>query len=270
MNMQNTSINEETLFQIDKQQFGIFITQLRKEKGYTQKELAQKLFISDKAISKWERGLSMPDISLLVPLSEVLGVTVTELLKYQRIEYNDKLNTEQVDEIIKKAIHISEERPLPKLPSKKVWLFVDLTALFVLFIELAILPFNLINNASSWMAIPENLLVGILLGGIFALFSLLTKERLPDYYDQNKIYGHTHGFFRIQIPGVAMNNHNYPYILLVMKIWAVSMMTLYPLLYSVLGYVFAEQWSSIEEKVCLVIMLGSMFVPLFIVGKKFE
>ena len=105
---------------------------------------------------------------------------------------------------------------------------------------------------------------------IFAIFALLTKEKLPDYYDQNKIYGHTNGFFRIQIPGVAMNSHNYPYILFVIKIWAVSMMTLYPLLYSVLGYVFAEQWSSIEERVCLVIMLGSMFVPLAIVGKKFE
>ena len=213
INTKNTSFNEEVLHQIDKQQFGIFISQLRKEKGYTQKELAQKLFVSDKAVSKWERGLSMPDISLLVPLSEVLGITVTELLKYQRIEHNDKLNTAQVDEIIKKAIHISEERPHPKLPSKKVWLFVDVAALFVLFIELAILPFNPINNASSWMAIPENLFVGILLGVIFSIFSLLTKERLPDYYDQNKIYGHTNGFFRIQIPGVAMNNHNYPYIL---------------------------------------------------------
>ena len=274
MNTENTSpykeasVQEAALFQIDKQQFGIFLSALRKEKGYTQKELAQKLFVSDKAVSKWERGLSMPDISLLVPLSDVLGVTVTELLKCQHMEHTDKLNTTQVDEILKKAIQISEERPLPKLPSKKVWLFVDLAALLILFIELSILPFNPINNASVWTKVPENLLVGILLGVIFAIFALLTKEKLPDYYDQNKIYGHTNGFFRIQIPGVAMNNHNYPYILFVMKFWAVCMMILYPLLYSVLSHVFTEHWNSIEEIVCLVIMLGSL--PLFIVGKKFE
>lgn len=50
------------MFEIDKTQFGEFLASQRKRKGYTQKELAQKLFISDKAVSKWERGLSMPDI----------------------------------------------------------------------------------------------------------------------------------------------------------------------------------------------------------------
>jgi len=276
MNTQNSSFHkelsvpEDALFQIDKQQFGSFISELRKEKGYTQKELAQKLFISDKAISKWERGLSMPDISLLVPLAEVLGVTVTELLKHQHIEQTYKLDTEQVDEIIKKAIHISEERSTPKLPSKKTWFIIDIIAIFILLTELAILPFNPINGATIWLSIPENLLVGIVLGIIFSFFALLTKERLPDYYDQNKIYGHTHGFFRIQIPGVAMNNHNYPYILFVMKVWAVCMIALYPLLYSVLSNVFAKQWCAVEEMVCLIIILGSLFIPLYAVGKKFE
>ena len=46
------------MFQMDKKKFGAFVSQLRKEKGYTQKELAQRLFISDKAVSKWETGVS--------------------------------------------------------------------------------------------------------------------------------------------------------------------------------------------------------------------
>ena len=50
----------------------------------TQKELAAKLNVSDKAVSKWERGLSCPDISLLSPLSNIFGVTVTELLDGKR------------------------------------------------------------------------------------------------------------------------------------------------------------------------------------------
>ena len=56
------------MFEINKSAFGTFLAERRKEKGYTQKELAAKLFISDKAVSKWERALSMPDISLLIPL----------------------------------------------------------------------------------------------------------------------------------------------------------------------------------------------------------
>lgn len=69
------------MFEIDKQRFGKFVAELRKEKGVTQKELAKELFISDKAISKWETGVSIPDTALLVPLANLLGVSVTECAK---------------------------------------------------------------------------------------------------------------------------------------------------------------------------------------------
>ena len=59
------------MFEIDKQRFGKFVAELRKEKGVTQKELAKELFISDKAISKWETGVSIPDTALLVPLAKL-------------------------------------------------------------------------------------------------------------------------------------------------------------------------------------------------------
>ena len=54
-------------YKIDNGKFGAFLVQLRQEKGLTQKELAEKLYVSDKAVSKWERGLSLPDIALLQP-----------------------------------------------------------------------------------------------------------------------------------------------------------------------------------------------------------
>ncbi len=65
---------------------GRFISELRKEKGLTQKELAEKLSITDKAVSKWETGRSAPDISILVSLSEILGVSVVEILQGEKIE----------------------------------------------------------------------------------------------------------------------------------------------------------------------------------------
>ena len=64
---------------------GEFISTLRKELNYSQKDLAEKLNITDKAVSKWETGRSAPDVSMLLPLSEVLGVSVTEILKGERI-----------------------------------------------------------------------------------------------------------------------------------------------------------------------------------------
>lgn len=69
---------------MDMQKIGSFIAEERKAKSLTQKELAAMLNITDKAVSKWERGLSLPDISMLNPLSECLGVSVSELLNGER------------------------------------------------------------------------------------------------------------------------------------------------------------------------------------------
>ena len=69
---------------MDEQKIARFICDLRKEKGMTQRELAEQLNITDKAVSKWERGLSYPDVTLIMSVAEVLGVTVTELLKGER------------------------------------------------------------------------------------------------------------------------------------------------------------------------------------------
>lgn len=60
---------------------GKFISEKRKAINLTQKELADKLHITDKAVSKWERGLSFPDISILIPLAEILNISLYDLLK---------------------------------------------------------------------------------------------------------------------------------------------------------------------------------------------
>lgn len=63
---------------------GQFISELRKEKGLTQKDIGDKLNITDNSVSKWERGINAPDIYYLGPLSEILGVSVKELLNGER------------------------------------------------------------------------------------------------------------------------------------------------------------------------------------------
>ena len=70
---------------MDAKKFGTFIAPLRKENNMTQVELAQKLQVTDKAVSKWERGLGFPDINTIEPLADALGVSVLEIMRSERI-----------------------------------------------------------------------------------------------------------------------------------------------------------------------------------------
>ena len=81
---------------------GKFISSLRKEKGLTQQELGNKLYVTDKAVSKWERGLSLPDVTILNELSTILDVTVEEILKGERTkEINIEKEIERITNEIK-------------------------------------------------------------------------------------------------------------------------------------------------------------------------
>ena len=67
-----------------KENLGKFIAENRKALGMTQEELANKVFVTNKAVSKWEKGLSFPDIALFEPLAEALGVSVSELIACEK------------------------------------------------------------------------------------------------------------------------------------------------------------------------------------------
>ena len=70
---------------MDQEKIGKFIAECRKENGYTQASLAEKLGITDRAISKWENGKSMPDASIMLELCELLKINVNELLTGEHI-----------------------------------------------------------------------------------------------------------------------------------------------------------------------------------------
>jgi len=76
---------------MDQVKIGKFISALRKEKGFTQAQLAEMLGITDKAISKWETGRSMPDSGLINELCGILGISVNELFAGERIESEDMI-----------------------------------------------------------------------------------------------------------------------------------------------------------------------------------
>ena len=70
---------------MDQIKTGKFIAEMRKEKKLTQRELAELLFISDKTVSKWETGNGLPEVALMLPLCNALGITVNELLSAERL-----------------------------------------------------------------------------------------------------------------------------------------------------------------------------------------
>ena len=78
---------------MDQVKIGLFIQQMRKDAGMTQKELAERLQISDKTVSKWETGKGVPDVASLNPLCQIFSISVNELLSGEKIspgEYNIK------------------------------------------------------------------------------------------------------------------------------------------------------------------------------------
>ena len=90
---------------MDQIKIGKFIADERKRKGYTQKQLSEKLEISDKTISKWERGNGFPEVSLLLPLCNELEITVNELLSGERVSEEDYLKKaeENMVNLVKEA-----------------------------------------------------------------------------------------------------------------------------------------------------------------------
>lgn len=252
------------MYEIDKQKFGMFVSALRKEKGFTQKELARQLFISDKAVSKWETGGSIPDTALLIPLAELLEVTVTELLMCQRMEQEKNMDAQLVESVVKTAISYSDKSPVRAYQVKNKWGKIYVFSLFVSVIEFIISVIN------GYLTTGLGLIVGLsmVFGGYFCFFAIV---KLPDYYDGNRICTYSDIGFQMSFPGLAFNNQNWMHILNAGRIWAVVSMTVYPVVNAIMVILLphAVFWA-VELVVSLFVVLVCMFVPIYVVGKKYE
>lgn len=91
---------------MDQVKIGKFVQSVRKERGLTQRELAEKLDISDKTVSKWERGAGLPEVGLMLPLCGLLSISVNELLSGERLDeknYIEKAEENIMDLLKEKA-----------------------------------------------------------------------------------------------------------------------------------------------------------------------
>ena len=113
---------------MNQERIGRFIAELRKEKKLTQIDLANKLGITDRAISKWENGRGLPDLSLLTPLCETLGVSINELLSGSRLDKKDY--QEKLEENIINTIDYTDK----KIKKTKKFFVIVLSIIVIMFI----------------------------------------------------------------------------------------------------------------------------------------
>ena len=124
---------------MDQLKIGKFIAECRKQNGLTQLQLSEKLSITDKAVSKWERGIAMPDSSIMLELCDILGISVNELLSGERIdmERNDQKNEQLLLEMAKEL----EKKNKTIWSSMWMIMIVSITALLAgIFIAAFLIP----------------------------------------------------------------------------------------------------------------------------------
>ena len=118
---------------MDKEKIGFFIKTLRKEKNQTQRELAEKLHVTDKAVSKWERGLSIPDTAILPELAKELDVSIHELLQGER-NTSDIIETIQAENLLADTVRIVNSVQKKKTRIWKSVLYIQCILFLLLFI----------------------------------------------------------------------------------------------------------------------------------------
>lgn len=121
---------------MNQEKIGKFIAKLRKEKNLTQEELAEQLSITKNAVSKWERGISLMDMSLLKPLSNILGVEIIDILSGEIVDKNNK--SEQYEKMI---LELFNSTSFNKKKIKKQYYLFEII-IFILTFTIVVLSHN--------------------------------------------------------------------------------------------------------------------------------
>lgn len=188
---------------MDTKKIGHFIAESRKAKGYTQEILAQKLGVTSKTISRWENGNYMPDISLLKPLSEILDISLNELLSGEKIAADDLPMITEVT--LADTLNYGNKKL--QIKKRQLWLLVGLWGIFMIVLAFGQerwgIFFALIGaflSVSSiymqlkfkkhWLKISVSLLIYVaLIGGLMAIdyMKVTNEQSLPIFAYKDEI-----------------------------------------------------------------------------------
>lgn len=163
---------------MDQIKIGKFISLKRKEKGITQSELSEKLYVTDRAVSKWENGICMPDSGTIPELCNILGITINDLFSGEIIDMKD--NEKKLEENLLEMTRLKEEKDR-QLLYMEVVIGIISVILFLTIIAVASLI-----QMDDWVRF---LLIGIDFITFLPICLLMLKiEQVAGYYECDKCH----------------------------------------------------------------------------------
>lgn len=169
---------------MNQEKIGKFIAEKRKENNLTQERLAEQLNISKNAVSKWERGLNLPDVSIMQDLCKILNITLNELFigenildeKYKEVADNNLLNAlENSSFTLKEKINFYKKKWKKEHISKMIICFISLIVIII------VLKYQNV----------EGYIIGVIAGILSTLFYVVL-------YNQMMIYVENHAYKKIE------------------------------------------------------------------------
>ena len=161
---------------MDQVKIGTFISICRKKQNLTQAELAEKLGITDRAVSKWETGRSLPDSSIMLDLCSIIKISVNDLLSGAVVTMNE-INKKQEQMIIE----LVKEKQEADKRLLKVEVFIGILSIIILLVLIAIAAFA---NLDAWLRIV--LIVSGFVVFLMGCFIALRIEQIAGYYECKK------------------------------------------------------------------------------------
>ena len=149
---------------MDQEKIGTFLKELRKEKGLTQEKFAEEFNISNRTVSRWENGVNMPDIDLIIMISDYYGIDLRELLDGER--KSEKMNKE-VEETVLKAVDYTNEGT-QRFTKKLNWLLLAGAILWFISDLIDHTSLNSIEFLSNASAFLSGGACGLIICGVIA------------------------------------------------------------------------------------------------------
>jgi len=165
---------------MDNKKIGMFIVERRKTQALTQQDLADKLYVTVQAVSKWECGKSLPDVSIMQPLCKILGISINDLLNGELIP-QDNREAEAEKQIYNLLL---DRKHIAKTVLCAVPILIAVSLFFFAIIVVA--TFLLIpSDVASWRIIVLLVIVGVVSAGSHELESFIEKKMITDKLKKN-------------------------------------------------------------------------------------
>ncbi len=154
---------------MDQQKIGTFLKELRHERGLTQEQLAEKLYVSRRTVSRWETGTNLPDIPLLIELSDLYEVELREILNGERNTKMDK----NIEETVLKVAELGNDEKA-KLTARFNRIFCAGAVSFAVYMAMLFVVPDTLRD-TGWFGFLEGMMLGVSFGTI--IFGIIITSK---------------------------------------------------------------------------------------------